>query len=376
MKKTLILSVALMGAATAFADLNGDGYYRVQNYATDRYVSVVDNRGKIETSATNADLQAITLDNRFEVVSGDASTVLYIDKVNSQYNISSQGTSVHDIIDHFVTIEQAGSANGQNLYVAYGTYEGVAKYLGDGNNMGGDLGNMSVNTTGNYRKWYIKPIGAVGDNYFGVAATVDAKAGAYQGLYTTLYASFPASAYSDGVKFYTIDKIGEWGQVTLKEVNGTIPTATPIIVKCAGETSSDNRLNVGGEGAAVSSDPNMKGVYFNCGKGGHINRVKYDFATMRVLGVCEDGSLGFVQQNLDYIPANTFYLTVPEGSPAEFKCVPESEFSGIGEIDADGAAKAVYTMTGLKLSDGMTDAEIASLPSGLYIIDGKKTLLR
>lgn len=377
MKKTFLLTLALCGSLTSFADLQGNGYYRVQNFLTDRYVSVVDNRGSIDFVATNADLQAITLDKRFDLVCSDAASVLYVYKASgTEYNISTQGTSIYSIIDHYVSLDKAGSANGQSLYMAYGTYDGMVRYLGDGNNMGGNLGNMSINTTGNYRKWYIKPVEAEGDNYFGVVPTADATAGKHQGLYTTLYASFPFEAYSPGVKFYTIDSYGEWGQVTLKELTGVIPAATPVIVKCVGEEAADNKFNVGGSADAVVSNPNMKGVYFNCSKGGHINRVAFDYKTMRVLGVCEDGSLGFVQQALDYIPANTFYLTVPEGSPSEFKCVDSSEFSGIEGVGSEDKGKTVYTVTGIKIGDGMNASDIRELPAGLYIIDGRKTVLR
>ena len=376
MKKTLILSVALCAVFPMFADLSGDGYYRVQNLVTDRYVSVVDNRGRIDFVATTADLQAITLDKRFEVVSSDAASVLYIDKVGSQYNISSQGTSVHAIIDHYVTIEQNGSANGQKLYMCYGSYDGAVRYLGDGNNMGGNLGNMSTNTTGNYRKWYIKPVVADGDNYFGVEPDADATAGEYSGLYTTLYASFPCLPYSEGMKFYTVD-IVDSGFVTLKEINGVVPAATPIIVKCVGETSSDNRLNVGGSGVAVDGNASLKGVYFNCSKDGHINRTAYNSATMRVLGVCQDGSLGFVQAPISYIPANTVYLTVPAGSPSEYKCVTEEEYkAGVDEVGIDAKPKTVYTVTGIKIGESMSSEEIKSLPSGMYIVGGKKVILR
>lgn len=376
MKKTLILCMAFCAALPVSADLNGNGYYRVQNLVTERYVSVVDNRGSVNFVTTTADLQAIALDKRFDVVSSDAASVLYIDKIGSQYNISSQGTSVHEIIDHYVDIEQNGSANGEKLYMAYGTYDGVVRYLGDGNNTNGNLGMMSITTSGNYRKWYIKPIEADGDNYFGAAPDISAAVGDNSGLYTTLYASFPCAPYSDDVKLYTVNHVGEWGAVTLKEIEGVVPAGTPIIVKCSGEKSSDNRLTVGGDGVPTDVNPSFKGVYFNCDIGGHINRVAYDRDTMRVLGVCEDGSLGFVQSSIDYIPANTTYLTVPAGSPSEFKFVSEDEFAGVDNVGINETSKAVFTITGIKVSDGMNVEELRSLPSGVYIIGGKKTVVR
>lgn len=381
MKKNFLLTLALCAALPGFADLNGNGFYRVQNYKTNRYVSVVDNYGSVDYVATSADLQAITLNNNFDVVCGDAASVLYIEHISGkEYNISAQGTGIHKIISHYASLEDAGSSNGQKLYMAFGKYNGVTRYLGDGNVMGGYYGEMSVTTTGDYRKWYIKPIDNSGDNYFGAVATASANAGEYQGLYTDLYTSFPYSAYSDGLKFYTVDKVGEWGGVTLKKVEGIVPENTPVIVKCVGESASDNRLNPGGSAAAVTPNAAVVGVFFNCDKGGkHNNRVAYDADTMRVLGVCADGSLGFVQKDLEYIPANTMYLKVAAGSPAEFKCINDEEFevkAGVDDFEADANGKTVYTITGLKVADNMSADEIRNLPAGLYIIAGKKVIIR
>lgn len=376
MKKLILLSLSLFGASTMMANFGGAGYYRVENFRSKRYVSVIDNRGSIDFGSTNADLQAIKLDSDFASVSVDPASVIYITPVGSEYNLLAQGTSVYEIIQHYVTLSVNGTSDGENLYMCYGRYNGVTKYLGDQNNSPNSvLGTMSVNSTGDSRKWYLKPIVADGDNYLGAAPTVSASTGTYQGLYSTVYASYPFSAYSDGVKFYTIDQVGEWGQVTLKEIAGVVPANTPVIVKCVGEKSSDNRLNVGGEAAAVTTDPNLKGTYFNCGLLYHVNRVAYDANTMRVLGVCEDGSLGFVTANIEYIPANTIYLTVPAGSPAEFKVVEQSEFSGVSEVGNDSELKTVYTLMGIKVGDKMTAEEFRSLPSGIYIVNGKKIAL-
>lgn len=135
-------------------------------------------------------------------------------------------------------------------------------------------------------------------------------------------------------------------------------------------------MTVGGTGSAVSGNK-LKGQYFNCDIAGHINRVKYDPTTMRVLGRCADGSLGFVKASgLDYVPANTAYLVVPGWYEDELKCVKtHSEFEAdVDEIEAVGGNKprAVYSITGVQLYQDATDEEIASLPKGIYIIGGKK----
>lgn len=383
MKKTLILSLALCVAIPAMADLDGNGFYRVQNMKTKRYVSVVDDKGSVDFVATSADLQAITLQKNFDAISHDAGSVLYIEQIGDVYNISAQGTSVYQIIDHYVHLIQNGTSDGQKVYMAYGVYDGVTRYLGDSETMGIDIGNMSITTTGDYRKWFIKPISADGDNYFGAVPGAKATAGEHQGLFTTLYTSFPYSAYTEGLKFYTIDKFGPWGQVTLKEIKGVVNSNTPVIIKCVGESSSDNRLNVGGKGESVTFNSNLKGVLFNCDKGGkHNNRVKYDFDTMRVLGVCEDGSLGFIQYNVEYIPANTAYLVVPANSPSEFKIVTEEAFSNFDDtvvtldqsevtlvegasVKLNATVTSEYVSTDKKLTWSSSDESVASVKDGV-----------
>lgn len=376
MKKFFTLSLLLASALAANANLDGNGYYRVQNYKTLRYCSVIDNRGSIDLVATSADLQAIKLWKLFEDVSHDPASIFYISKVGSEYQLTTQGTGVYQIIDHYLNLRANGSANGQTLYMAYGTYNNVTKYLADANSWSGNRGSMGTNSSGDYRKWYILPVKADSNDYFGAYPDVDADGS----LYCSLYASFPFSAYSDGVKFYYVSNVASTGIVELTEIEGTVPAATPVVVECAGLSPADNKFNVGGTGAAVNGNL-LKGQYFNCDVDGHINRVAYNPTNMRILGRCKDGSLGFVKASIDYIPANTAYLTVPGWYPDELKCVKtHDEFtSGVEDIEAveeASAPKTVYTMTGVMLYQDASDDEINSLPAGMYIIGGKKVIIK
>ncbi len=368
----------MAAAMPAMADLNGEGYYRVENYKTERWVSVIDYRGRIDIGSTSADLQAIKLQKNFDVVSGDAASVLYVKPVSGEYDITAQGTGIYEIIDHYLRLREVGSANGQTLYKAYGTYNGATRYLGDGTVGNRDLGGMSTATTGDYQKWYIKPITSDGENFFGVQSTVDANGA----LYASLYTSFPYSAYSDGVKFYYVNRTF-LGAAELKEVDGTVAESTPVIVKCAGVNPSDNRLYVGGSGISMS-DNCLSGTYFNCDKGGHENFTTYDPKTMRVPGRCADGSFGFITADIETIPANTAYLKVTPDAPSEVKIMSTEEFDlyykyhtaveSVG-VDSDESSD-VYSATGILLHKNATPEQINSLPAGLYIIGGKKILKR
>ncbi len=112
------------------------------------------------------------------------------------------------------------------------------------------------------------------------------------------------------------------------------------------------------------------------------NRVKYDYNTMRVLGVCEDGSLGFIQTNVDFIPANTAYLMVPANSPSEFKIVSHEEFANFDDtvvtLDqpevtlVEGASVKLiatvtsdYVSTDKELTWSSSDTSVATVKDGV-----------
>ncbi len=179
-------------------------------------------------------------------------------------------------------------------------------------------------------------------------------------LCASLYTSFPYSAYSDGVKFYYVNRTF-LGAAELKEVDGTVAESTPVIVKCAGVNPSDNRLYVGGSGISMS-DNCLSGTYFNCDKGGHENFTTYDPKTMREFGRCADGSFGFITADIETIPANTAYLKVTPDAPSEVKIMSTEEFDlyykyhtaveSVG-VDSDESSD-VYSATGILLHKNAT----------------------
>ena len=59
MKKILFYLFVLSAVNSVFAQYNGSGYYRVQNKVTERYIRVIDNKGSVNLSTTNADLGAL-----------------------------------------------------------------------------------------------------------------------------------------------------------------------------------------------------------------------------------------------------------------------------------------------------------------------------
>lgn len=370
MKKTLLLYLLVAVASIAYADYTAPGYYRIKNYKTKRYASVIDDKGKINFANATADLQAIKLQKNFDEVCCDPASILYIKDEGGHFQIEAQGTGLYQIVNNYVNLMKVEKADGQQLYKAYGEHSGVVKYIGDAEAFPSDLGMMGTNSSGDYQKWYILPVDENSENFFGVRPKLNVSGKHF----TSMYASFPYTSVSPDVKSYYISNISSYyGMVALTEITGTVPASTPVIIECSSDAPVDNLLKIGGSSTAINGNI-MKGAYFNNSQYDHINRVEYKRDTMRVLGICEDGSLGFiVPESLDYIPANECYITVQPGSPAEFKIVSQEVFeAGVKEIAVETGSNDLYNIQGQLIRRNPSTEDLNSLPAGIYILGGKK----
>lgn len=378
---------------SSFAQLNGDGYYRVQNCYTTRYVYVMDDYGKINTSVGSADLDAISLKGGdADTRNYDPASVLYVRKVSgSSYNLASQGTSVYEIIQHNLNINSDTYEN-TTVYTCSATQAGVTLYLIDPTFQKVSRYPMAKATTSKsapkyptQRNWFIKPINSDSDeDYFGIKPETEAIDGKY---YRSFYAAFPFKLKSSGMKAFYINKIdGDNAEMVEFESDATIPSSTPVIIECSSDDPSNNRIDIIKGSVSAISDDILTGVYFNHSNDGitnanfivsndHIKRTAYDASTMRVLGKKADGTLGFVTSStLEYIPANTAYLPVTAGSSSELNMVNSA--SGIKTITADeqAATQGVYTLQGVKVAADASN--IDNLSKGVYIVGGKKVLVK
>ena len=105
--KKLLLSFAAASSVifSAGAQLDGDGYYRVQNHVTARYIYITDNKGKIDIPTTSVDALAIQLWKGDEKAASDPATVLHISKVDAgryDYDVTAQGTGIYEIIGYYL----------------------------------------------------------------------------------------------------------------------------------------------------------------------------------------------------------------------------------------------------------------------------------
>jgi uncharacterized protein YjdB len=320
MKKLLFLSSLLLLATSIFAQTGilADGYYRVRNLATSRYLYVYDNTGKINIATTSADMGAIELHKDANRRISDPGSIIYVKYVyekdgNKRYDMTSQGTGVHQIIGYYVQLYE----NPDKTYYVYA--EGF--YLCDSETSSDELGYLGTSGKGNYRKWEALKLNDT-DNYFGLAPTIQLNGKYYQ----PFYAAFPFTL-SEGMKAYYISKVLPSAAI-LSEITGTVPASTPVLIECSSANTESNKLTLQMENATAISGNKLKGVYFNnpYRRKSKDARTAYDANTMRVLAV-KDGKLVYTtDSSLDYLPANQSYLKVPAGTAETLTVMTEEEY--------------------------------------------------
>jgi hypothetical protein len=358
MNRIKLLLLATVCTLSAHAQLNGDGYYRAQSSEQGRYIRVIDNRGSVNISTTDADMEALRTRAGFENVVSDPSSIIYIKKMNKGYDFQSQGTGSYQIISYEVLLNDMGD----NKYWCSASKAGMTKYLADQLidyeklNLQVELGYITEEQKqerlnnghlvtniasdyegGKYLDWNILPVKDAEGFYFGLQPNIASGDSYYQ----TFYAAFPFTFLSEGMSAWYVSKVNEaTGKVIIKEVTGGVPKSTPVIIKCASQSAASNKLNVGASTSGTANDNLLTGVYFCNPDAGptHTNVVAYDANTMRVLGTAADGSLAFVKDNnLKYIPANTAYITVSASAPAILKVTDKEEEPAVpGDLSGDG----------------------------------------
>lgn len=376
MKKSL-LSLFLLLPLTLYAQLNGSGFYRIQNYKTDRYFVMVDDTAWVVMTASTQDINtgAFRLVRPFEErVASNPATICYLTKhTNYQYNVSGQGMDLYARVKSYLEFRQ--QSNGTYTIGGTGTSGGVSmtKYLRDTEDPDDVAYIYTVSSNlNNYCYWWIRPIND--KYYFGPKPTVKAIIEGDSLYYLPFYASFSV-VLNDNVKAYYVSEVkGSYAKITA--CTTFAPTTTPVILECKSETPADNKVTLSPATYTIS-DNKLKGVYF-CNdvpaESKHRNVTVYNSSTMRVLGRADDGRLAFVKaSDLKYIPANTCYLQVAAGSPDVIYVVKEIP-SGIETVQASNVKsvqRGVYSLSGQHLGD-----TTEGLPKGVYVVNGRKTVVR
>lgn len=368
-----LYTLLLLASVVSFASAEiVDGYYRVRNLATQRYIYVCDNTGSINYTAMAAEMGAIQLWKGEEKILTDPASVLYFKKVGTSgdgtplFDIQAQGTGVVDIISYSVQV-----------YESKGTYRVYAEgyYLCDNETSASPDGFMGTDRTGDYRRWEVFPLDEE-TQYLALNPQVSADGKQYAPYYVDF-----GLTLADDMTAYYVSAVHDHGVIVSKFDGKQIPAKTPVFIECAQSDYKKNKVAVSYDRSTASfaSENALNGVFF-C----NMDRPKsadaktaYDKNTMRVLGVTADGDLGYVVSSDKYLAANQSYLPVPTTADAELKVFYSEEdylaYETMLSVDAVSvsADPEIFDLTGRKVN-----VPLNALPKGIYIVNHRKMVVR
>lgn len=425
MKKTLLTCIIALMALPLLAQTY-NGFYRIKNRGeAGRYISIENDKvseesKKIDFSSgksVSASVEALkTVKNR----ESNPGTVIYLTGNSSALTLDAQGMNTDELLEKFgysgykLKVSSKGELNT--------TYQGYQIDLIDfgyeypvtrsGFCAVATLNYISRNSVGSYAQWDLKKIDNE-EEYFGIYPSEDIEIGGK--YYTTLFTSF-AYQLREGMKAYYIDQhIYDTNHVQepiarLQEItDGKVPAATPVIIECSSSNVADNKVTLLTETLSPIKENELKGRVFcfiptQYEDQNMKNALEFNKSTMRVMGLVDierDNSngkiigakLAFVNEasntynntltlNNGYIPANKVYLPISSSDDAAtakgIKLLLPEEYAvatSISKVTSEDlpVQEGIYTLTGVKVKDTNSTED---LPSGIYIIGGKKHIVR
>lgn len=380
--------VVVLSASAQDSGIDGDGYYRVRNKGSQRYIYVRDNTG--EYSLDVVDYGSMQLWKNIGRAVSDPSSIIYVKKYgDNKYDLQSQGTGIYRLVQRYVDITEKSDGS----YEVSASESGVTKYLSDISNSDvRERGTMGDGGKLNYRKWIADKVKSTNaENYFGIKPTITIG----DKHYRPFYADFPFTMVGKDMKVYYINIVdSHFGVAVLKEIKGVVPRATPVLVECASANPSDNRIELSDREGNAVTDNLLKGVFFANDERpkSKDSYVKFNAETMRVLDVADDklsftitGSsivqldvyANYTEVTYDCIAANHCYLPVAADVQTNLRVITEDEYKGLG-IDGvaqtdDEVVNGVFTLQGVCVR---TDNSTQGLSKGLYVIDGRKVIVK
>lgn len=383
-----------LSSVTAFAQSLTEGFFRVQNSGSGRYLYVRDCTGDVST--LGADMGAIELWSGLDNAISDPSSVILMIKSGSQWDMQSQTTGVYKITGRLLNVSDDGEYcqlynSGQYLYEV-----GVSDFNPDQGFLGAKTNKEMPGMT-QYRLWKVYPVSSSSDNYFGFTPTVETAGKKY----ASFYADF-AYEPNDAVKTWYVKSVDKENSIAvIAEIYGTVAKGQAVFVECPSASASGNKIDLttaNGNGAVGNK---LTGVYFsNADRSGKSHYgyddpavVVFDKSTMRVLGTDNEGNLAFVTsgsdivrlnvkinnkwQDVDCILHNKAYLSVDADCPETLRVMNEAEYeeyiaSGIIDLKSNSSSSkdVIYDTCGR-----IVGSSIESLTKGIYIIDGKKIMI-
>lgn len=356
----------MLSCMTAFAQSLTEGFYRVQNKGSQRYLYVRDCTGNIST--LGADMDACELWPNLEDAISDPGSVMYLKKYGSSWDITSQATGVHEIVGYYMDI----TVNKDNTVMVYKAGQYLYEVgVSDFNKNQGLLGAKTAGEMPNkstYRVWNTPKVDSNTENYFGFKPTVAAD----KKCYAPFFADFAYTPINNNVKTWYVSQVDKkYGIAVIKEITGTVAKQQAVFVECKSNSTSDNKVDLSTAAGNTAQGNLMKGVFFCNGDRSYKDHpgnpayVEFDAKTMRILGADAEGKLAFlntssslvttqVYKNKKWvsascIPHNQSYLTVDSDCPASLKVMTESEYADyiasvtppepeyiVGDVNGDG----------------------------------------
>ncbi len=344
MKRLALLLFLVYIFMQGSAQLAADGYYRVKNYGSQRYIYVCDGTSSgINAATTSADMGAVQTWKELNKALTDPASIIYMEKHDDKWDLLAQGTGVYDLIKYYVGINELSRSN--NIYQVSATASGMTLFLYDTETSGVERGRLGTGSSTNstvpakYNRWQIYGINN-SDNYVAVNPGKLNVGGKY---YAPYYASYPFSFHSSGMKAYYVKKIDTVHNIAvITAIQGIIPSSTPVIIECSSNSIPANKLQLESYRSHSNRpvDNLLDGVYFsNKYRVSPIAYREYNRETMRVLGKTKSGKLGFItattdmlnncgygSKNILALPANQSYLPVPAGTADELAIMTEAEY--------------------------------------------------
>ncbi|MDO4210472.1 MAG: hypothetical protein Q4D23_01970 [Bacteroidales bacterium] len=279
-----------------------NGFYRVQNVASNRYAYVNDNTGGINMNNTSADMGAITLSKDMDPYC-DPASVCYVKKVAHKHDVIGQNTSLYGFINHYVQFQDAADGesylitpllriNGQetDIYLS----DGAANSPYGTTYVKGETTKETAKTDKKYW-WNMIPMDFAGSEYLGIKPDASMQAG--DKYYKPYIVGFDMQL-SKGMKAYYVTEVKTDAVIIAEYAGDVVPANMPVIIECSSATASDNRVTLlNGEGSLYTpaADNMLVGQYFcneNHGNAGDAYR-PFNSKSNRVLAVV-DGMLTYV----------------------------------------------------------------------------------
>ncbi|MBQ8988563.1 MAG: hypothetical protein IJ067_02595 [Prevotella sp.] len=367
MKKTLTLLFAALCTISASAQLS-NGFYRVQNTLTDRYISIEDNdpaNYKVSITTSSVPLTGIRTHKPGTKVMTSPSTIIYVRSAGgNQYDLEGQGTGIYKISGGrlYASLDQQSDGS----YKGYGTFQKTTVVIADDEIVEKEEAYLR-NRSADAQYWWIKPVND-GTNYLGIAPDVEVD-GKYYG---TIYAGFAFKLASSGMKAYYVSEAAGSG-FSMEEISGEVPANTPVIVECSSNDPANNKILPVTSNAATISGNHLYGVYCSLVTTKSVNGEIYNSSTRRTLGK-SDGKLAFVQASSSdlyegtYLRGNKAYLMTGSG---DSDVMTLGGSTAISNVKAEAAKdKGTYTLTGVRIPDDVTPRP------GIYIKNGKKIVVK